>query len=161
MTYDEWTPALKLSTMWGFVEIRRHCIQMMSKLDLRPVDKVFLGTKYHVLPWLKEGYDTLIRREEVMTARELKEHVDVLGWETMARVLRLCVEMRPKSPTRCTHFECKAHAHGVTVNRVQAFCKCCGNTFKHAVVIREAQDISAAIRSEFLEDFEASEAAAA
>ena len=89
LSRDEWISALKLSTMWDLAEVRKYRIQMMSQLDLSPAHKVFLGNQYHILAWLKDGYKILVTNGEAMTAEQLKENVNVLGWETMARVLRL------------------------------------------------------------------------
>ncbi|KAJ2930171.1 hypothetical protein H1R20_g6960, partial [Candolleomyces eurysporus] len=68
----EWISVLKLSTEWHFNEFRKRAITALStELKLgRPVDKVALGLKYNVSPWLKDGFFELVTRKEVMTVAD-------------------------------------------------------------------------------------------
>src|ERR1700722_12157452 len=136
--------------MWGFAEVPKLCIKMMSTFDMTPVDKILLGNKYHVLAWLKEGYHAMVTNVDAMTVEKLKEHVAVLGWEKMAKVLRL----RDPS-TRCAKSKCSTHEHGTTVESV--YCKCCG-VYDVTCYSYRARNIGEEIRKEFLEEFLESEA---
>jgi hypothetical protein len=90
MTREEWTSALKLSTMWDFFDIRKQAIESISKLDLESAEKLCLGKEHGVTIWLKEGYGALIRKREAITNEELENLGRLLlGWETVARILRL------------------------------------------------------------------------
>jgi hypothetical protein len=89
ITRDEWISVIELSTMYGFKDARSLCIQELSKVNIPPTDKIVLGRKYRVLAWVKEGYEALVTKVEVMTAEELLSNANIVGWDTMAKVLRL------------------------------------------------------------------------
>jgi hypothetical protein len=150
MTRDEWLSVVKLSTMWGFVQARVLSIERLSKLDLSPTDKIVFGKKYQVLSWLKEGYAALVQKEDAMTAEELLENAKTLGWDTMARVLRLRdmgYGASPKLFLRRMHPKIRCHAeHG---KDVKIYCPGCGGTGG----IEGPGNLGQEIEREFLEDF--------
>lgn len=78
MDHTEWTSALKLSTMWGFNEIRNEAIANISKSEIGAVEQALLGTEYHVPGWIIIGYRKLILREEKLSRAEAA----ALGYET-------------------------------------------------------------------------------
>lgn len=89
ITRDEWISGLNLSTMYDLKDARSLCIQELSKVDIHPIDKIVFGKKYRVPAWVKEGYEALITKVKVMTAEELLSNANIVGWDTMAKVLRL------------------------------------------------------------------------
>lgn len=154
MTRDEWLSALKLSTMWGFADTRKQSIQKLSKLELSPINKIVLGREHRVLAWLKEGYDALIKREEVITAEELVEYATAVGWDTMARVLRLRdFGGTSKRNLRCTLSDCKGHDKCA----IGHYCSCCHCNVN---VTTRIPNIDEEIQEEFLDEFKELEMAA-
>jgi hypothetical protein len=150
MTRDEWLSVVKLSTMWGFLEARVLSIEQLSKLDLSPTDKIVFGKKYQVLSWLQEGYAALVLREDAMTAEELLENAKTLGWDTMARVLRLRdmgYGASPKLFLRRMHPKLQRHAGHSNDTRI--YCPRCGGYEG----IEGLGGLGQEIEREFLEDF--------
>ena len=83
MDVHGWSAALKLSTMWGFQEIRDKAIlELGGMLRTLPIQKISKGTKYRVQKWLLDGYGELIRREGRLSEAEARE----LGFETAWRI---------------------------------------------------------------------------
>ena len=83
MDVHGWSAALKLSTMWGFQEIRDKAIQVLDgMLRTLPIQKISMGIEYRVQMWLLDGYGELIRREEKPLEAEAKE----LGFETAWKI---------------------------------------------------------------------------
>jgi len=150
MTREEWMSAMKLSTMWGFTEARSQSIQKLSELDISPAEKIVLGKKYHIPAWLKEGVDALIKSEEVMTREELLENAKIVGWETMAWVLRLRNSIA--RDTRCQ--SCRS------TNRSQIYCCSCENLYNAGATYKSDLDLDEEIKRDFLEDVGMSETAA-
>jgi len=156
MTREEWLSAIKLSTMWGFVGARELSIERLSKVKLSPTDKIVFGKKYQVFSWLKEGYAALIKREDVMTAKELYENAEVLGWDTMARVLRfrdMGYGASSKSLTRQIHPNDQRHVE----HNVDLYCRTC-NCW---TTLRGDQGLDEEIEREFKDDFSSTELGAA
>jgi hypothetical protein len=144
--------------MWGFAEARGVSVQQLSGL-LSPSDKIILGKKYHVLSWLKEGYAALIESENTMTAEELLENAKTLGWDTMARVLRLRdmgYGASLKSLLRRTHpkFKCLDN-HG---DDITLYCNSCNDELE---MMEGPGKLSEEIQREFPEDFGLTELGAA
>ena len=80
MDVHGWSAALKLSTMWGFQEIRDKAILELD--GMLPIQKISMGIEYRVQKWLLDGYGELIRREENLLEAEARE----LGFETAWRI---------------------------------------------------------------------------
>ncbi|KIM82558.1 hypothetical protein PILCRDRAFT_820414 [Piloderma croceum F 1598] len=83
MNQDQWVSVLKLSTMWGFDEIRKKAIAELSKINMDTLDKVVLARSYSVGDWLYEGYTALVKREASLSFEEAER----LGYEI---AFRLC-----------------------------------------------------------------------
>jgi len=117
MARHEWVSALKLSAMWNFAHVRNQSISYLSasRFNLSPADKIVLGRENRVLTWLREGYDALVERGEVISAEELTEYAEMVGWDTMAKVLRISA-----SKVSCRVGNCGSHV--CTSSR----CSCCG-----------------------------------
>ena len=94
MDVHGWSAALKLSTMWGFQEIRDKAIQVLDgMLRTLPIQKISMGIEYRVQMWLLDGYGELIRREEKLLEAEARE----LGFETAWRIGQVREETTVKS----------------------------------------------------------------
>ena len=98
MDVGGWSAALKLSTMWGFREIRDNAI---LELDgrLHPIQKISMGIEYCVQKWLLDGYGELIRRERKLSEAEAKQ----LGFETAWRINEMREETTVKSEYNYGH----------------------------------------------------------
>lgn len=93
LTLEEWTSALKLSTMWTCAAIRTkaitQCYTLMDKSC--PISMVVLGKRYHVSSWLLEGYTTLCMRDNLPT---VEERIN-LGLDTTLRIAEVRAEVHP------------------------------------------------------------------
>lgn len=87
LTRQEWISTLKLSTMWGFSDIRERAKQELSKkeLGMGTVEKIECARRFEIKEWLLEGFNELLQRADPITDEEA-EH---LGWKTVAKVARL------------------------------------------------------------------------
>ncbi|KII95603.1 hypothetical protein PLICRDRAFT_150407 [Plicaturopsis crispa FD-325 SS-3] len=73
LSLDEWISVLKLSTMWGFFDIRQHAIMQLTPLledEAAVVDKLVFAKTYKVSDWLSTGYHTLARRQGLLSKEE-------------------------------------------------------------------------------------------
>ena len=70
MDQPTWVSALKLSTMWGFIDIRDLAIQELLKIDMEATDMVELGKYYGVESLVLRGYIELAKRTESISTRE-------------------------------------------------------------------------------------------
>jgi hypothetical protein len=144
MTREEWTSALRLSTMWEFADVRKRAIESMSELDLDPADKILFGKKYRVTPWLEQGYRALIQKQESITKEELERQGRALGWETVARILRIRDHFAPNQNRR----QCRSCCRGIVTFR----CSICGTQSSNTTTTDLAV-YGAEIRKEFHSDF--------
>ena len=103
MDVHGWSAALKLSTMWGFQEIRDKAIlELDGMLRTLPIQKISKGIKYRVQKWLLDGYGELIRREGRLSEAEARE----LGFETAWRIGQVREEtiVKPESRWDQSHY---------------------------------------------------------
>ena len=91
LAIDEWMSVLKLSTMWGFHNLRKRATGRIEihVQNLGAVDLILLARAYRVSAWLMKGYDDLARRDKHITPQERER----LGLDTFFRV----VELREKN----------------------------------------------------------------
>jgi len=82
MGRDEWTSVLKLSTLWGFRELRQRALDALVQMPIHPADKVVLAREYDVERWLVDGYMELVKRDTGLSSEEKKK----LGYESSLRV---------------------------------------------------------------------------
>jgi hypothetical protein len=141
MTSEEWTSTLKLSTMWEFADVRKLAIETMSNLNLKPTDKIILGKKYRVTPWLQQGYRALIQKPA--TNEDFENYGSELGWETVARILRV----RDRFSQNQNWRECRCKFRGT----MTLHCPYCGLTHQPTTTGLAISDVE--IRHEFRSDF--------
>jgi len=107
-SYDDWISVLHLATMWDFrkvctsvslfwvvlliltaSKIRATAINSLSSfLAEKPAaEKIYIGRKYRVIDWVKEGYKTLCR-DTPSTLEEICKPAEPfsLDWEAVARI---------------------------------------------------------------------------
>jgi hypothetical protein len=82
MSSTEWTSVLKLSTMWGFDDIRDLAIQCMSLLSIDPIERAALANEYSIDQWLLPALNELAQREEPISIEEARR----LGWERALQI---------------------------------------------------------------------------
>ena len=99
MDVHGWSAALKLSTMWGFQEIRDKAILELD--GMLPIQKISMGIEYRVQKWLLDGYGELIRREENLLEAEARE----LGFETAWRIGKVREETIVKVEPGCYNYQ--------------------------------------------------------
>jgi hypothetical protein len=77
-----WVSALKLSTMWGFIDIRDLAIQELLKIDMEATVMVVLGKVYGVESLVLRGYVELAKRTESISTEEGQR----LGMDTVIKL---------------------------------------------------------------------------
>ena len=84
LSLDEWTHVLRLSTMWGFDELRGVAIDNLRPLleNEDPVRWIVLARKYNVHDWLLPAFHALARRPEALQL----EKVEPLGIVTIVKM---------------------------------------------------------------------------
>jgi hypothetical protein len=118
ITLDEWMSVIKMSSLYGFEDARSLCIEELSKVNISPVHKLSLGQQYNVQAWVKEGYEALIAKEEIMTPEELLANANIVGWATMAKILQLResgVSLTMQSISKRLNPDCEHRNDRVTV----------------------------------------------
>ncbi|SJK98068.1 uncharacterized protein ARMOST_01325 [Armillaria ostoyae] len=87
LSMDAWLSVLKLSGLWRLADTRNIAISglttLMWKID--PVDRVILGRRYSVAPWLSSGFMDLVHRVEMVS----EEEADKIGLETALQIQRV------------------------------------------------------------------------
>lgn len=86
-TYEQWTAALHLATMWAFEDVRSYVI---NKLDAQLkttnlFERIRIADKCRVEKWLHSAYKALCDREEPLSAAE----GEFLGFQRMAAICRI------------------------------------------------------------------------
>jgi hypothetical protein len=83
---DGWTRLLDLSVQHLLSAARALAIERLSQFySIKEVAKVQLARKYHVVKWLKEGYEELVRREAFFS----NEEEELLGSKTIIKLCRV------------------------------------------------------------------------
>ncbi|KAJ6620649.1 hypothetical protein B0H10DRAFT_1759746, partial [Mycena sp. CBHHK59/15] len=82
MSKDQWISALKLATMWYFLDVRNLAIQRLGGQIVDSAELIVLARRFEVADWLRAGYNDLARREEGISEGEAV----LLGWETAFRI---------------------------------------------------------------------------
>ena len=136
LSLDEWTHVLKLSTMWGFHELRYIAIDSMKPLlkSEDPVRRIVLARKYDVRVWLLPALHALARRPRSLQLHE----VEPLGIATIVKIAEVrdtfpvtgssgSYHRRTVSASRETHnfeedirrvFQYELIAEGINVNLI-------------------------------------------
>jgi hypothetical protein len=81
---EEWISVLKISTQSRIQELREIAIRKLGR-KLGPRQKVTLGIKYSIEPWLMDGYTALVTRENGLSTTDEA----CLGWSTTANLFRI------------------------------------------------------------------------
>jgi len=107
MGRDEWTSVLKLSTLWGFRELKQRALDALAQMPIHPADKVVLAREYDVERWLVDGYMELVKRDTGLSSEEKKK----LGYESSLRVY----EKREDTFRRGLQFQQSQYLSGYTI----------------------------------------------
>lgn len=91
MSEEEWISVLKLSTLWGFSDLREKAIGELAWRTMDPVSRVELARKYRVKEWLIAGYRDLVKRSASISMEESER----LGWRTAIQLYQLREECVP------------------------------------------------------------------
>lgn len=83
-TIEQWTSVLKLSTAWGFEQVRTAAIDALMALGVSAIDRVVLGRKYDIQSreWLLPGLNELARRAEPIAFEEASQ----IGFDTALKL---------------------------------------------------------------------------
>ncbi|KAI6110852.1 hypothetical protein EDD16DRAFT_1222875 [Pisolithus croceorrhizus] len=83
-TIEQWTSVLKLSTAWGFGEVRTAAIDALMALGVSDIDKVVLARKYDIQSraWLLPALNELARRAEPIGFEEASR----MGFDTALKL---------------------------------------------------------------------------
>jgi hypothetical protein len=88
----QWESALKLATMWEMKIIRQVVIAELNFV-LTELEKLRLGRTYSVRRWVEEGLVGLTKSHRIPLSEGTHDEIGALanqvGWETIARVLRI------------------------------------------------------------------------
>ncbi|KAJ3527218.1 hypothetical protein NMY22_g9871 [Coprinellus aureogranulatus] len=95
LSKEEWISVLKLSTLWDMREIRAYAIEILSAMKMGIIERTSLAREYRVLPWLMDGYTTLITTWDTCGV-SFEELTWGLGWETAARILSLAMKAKSR-----------------------------------------------------------------
>jgi hypothetical protein len=87
-TLEDWEGVLHLATMWEFKSLRQTAITALSDIirtrDVK--ERIFLGFKFRVVKWVREGYVTIAQRPTIHR-KELNNSPFPLSWEIIAGIL--------------------------------------------------------------------------
>ncbi|KAK0459147.1 uncharacterized protein EV420DRAFT_1269456, partial [Desarmillaria tabescens] len=69
LSINGWISVLALSNIWRMTAVRKTAIQRLtnSLSQISPVERILLGRKYSVAPWVSSGYEELASRTEVVS----------------------------------------------------------------------------------------------
>jgi hypothetical protein len=83
ITVEEWTSILQLSNEWSFVEVKSLAIRELEKLDIEPIEKVYIYHLYHIdRAFLITSYAAICTRPVPLNIHEGRR----LGLETALKV---------------------------------------------------------------------------
>ncbi|KAF4600018.1 hypothetical protein EYR40_007124 [Pleurotus pulmonarius] len=68
-----WISALKLSTKWRLLDVRRMAIEVLSEMKFTPGQFIQYGRDYKVAQWLVQGYHGFARQESPLGPLESQE----------------------------------------------------------------------------------------
>ncbi|THV06183.1 hypothetical protein K435DRAFT_849279 [Dendrothele bispora CBS 962.96] len=88
-TEKEWIAILKVSTLWGFPQIRRLAIKYLTSNDMTALTKIQLARNYSIPRWLRSGYVELVKQIETLKI----EDVESLGYPSSIRIFRVREQM--------------------------------------------------------------------
>lgn len=86
-TSEDWKGIVKLATLWGMSNLRKHGIQKLTPLpeDMPLATKILYARECMASDWLMDAFNNLIQRREIIT----EEEEDKIGLRTTNRLLRI------------------------------------------------------------------------
>jgi len=91
-TREEWIAILKISTTWGFLQIRELAIRKLTPMNMTVFKRIELAREYSVAQWLRSGYFDLVKQLETLTM----ENVESIGYPSSIRIFRIREQMIKK-----------------------------------------------------------------
>jgi hypothetical protein len=80
---EEWTSILELSNAWSFVEVKNLAVRELEKLDIEPIERVFIYHRYNIdRAYLITSYAIICTRPEPLNLQEGRR----VGLETALKV---------------------------------------------------------------------------
>ncbi|TDL18193.1 hypothetical protein BD410DRAFT_793499 [Rickenella mellea] len=79
---EDWQAVLELAHKWDFKNTRQLAIEALDNLSMDLVEKITVIQKYDIKDWACAAYETLVAREEALTAKEMKS----LGFEFTSKM---------------------------------------------------------------------------
>ncbi|KAF6745180.1 hypothetical protein DFP72DRAFT_53997 [Ephemerocybe angulata] len=107
LSEDQWIGVLKLSTMWDMSVVRKHVIATLSPMIQKhtAIEQVVLGKQFKVAAWFTQGCASLASEYKTI---DLTSVADTLGWEFVARILRVGASAEKDFElTATSEFKCK------------------------------------------------------
>lgn len=101
---DEWTSILELSNEWSFVEVKALAVRELEKLEIAPIEKIYLYNKYFIdRAYLITSYGAVCIRPDPLNLHEGTK----LGLEICLKIAAAREQVRavtadkngPRSPT--------------------------------------------------------------
>jgi hypothetical protein len=91
---EEWTAILKQANQWAFDQLKEFAIRELNKLEIHPVQKIYIYQEYDVnRDHLREALTSLALRDEPITIEEGRK----LGLDTALRLAHAREEIRSSS----------------------------------------------------------------
>ncbi|KAF4620940.1 hypothetical protein D9613_001093 [Agrocybe pediades] len=134
---DYWLAVLKLATMWRYGDLHKRAVEQMNKNAIvsrkTPLEMIYLGRKYSVPAWVKDGYVTLCSQEH-LKLEDLAQPSSkdlALDWKTIATLLYIWGCERLPLTINKQWCDCKPMIdQNLIVATVVTKCRGCGPTKK-------------------------------
>ncbi|KAH7928669.1 hypothetical protein BV22DRAFT_1126329 [Leucogyrophana mollusca] len=72
-TLAEWTPVLKLSSMWEFELVKKVAVEKMQSFEIDPVEKACLAKECDVPQWLVPALNEIAKRREPIGVEDVEK----------------------------------------------------------------------------------------
>ncbi|KAF9552808.1 hypothetical protein CPC08DRAFT_768031 [Agrocybe pediades] len=90
--YEYWLGVLKLASLWNIKELRRKALKKIGPVIRDdPLKKVFVGRKYLVPAWVKDGYVALCCTRDLEPQQLAERPINelALDWKTIAMIFHV------------------------------------------------------------------------
>lgn len=99
LTFEQWSAAVYLATVWGFHFVRAYAVKQISSgfVDQFPLESIELAAECNVANWLRPAYEVLCERTQPISAEEGKR----LGYTRLIAICRIRETTRNSGPQDC------------------------------------------------------------
>lgn len=85
LSFHEWLSVLKLADQWCMDTVRAHAIEMMTDIDVDPVEKVVVARRYSITYWIAPALNAILQRSQTLNEKD----VGRLGLSTALRLVEI------------------------------------------------------------------------